>query len=109
MNPGKFDQKLLFQTSDGIDDDGFPTDSPSTFTIAWAELKTLRGKTFYSAAQSNMAHNRMFTIRYQKRLMDGFRPHNLIVVWRGIQHDIVSIENDDGQNATMTVVVKAVS
>lgn len=109
MNPGALDQKLVFQLPAGaVDEDGFPIDSPSTYTTAWGALKTLKGKAFYAAAQVNMQHNRVFTIRYQRKLMDGVRPKNLTVLWKGINHDIVSIENDDGQNVSMTVILKVV-
>ena len=91
-----------------MDDDGYPIVNPSEYTKAWAKLKTLKGKTFYAAASTNMEHNREFTIRYQRILEDGIRPNGLVVVWKGIEHDITSIENDDGLNVSMTVVVKAV-
>ena len=110
MNPGDLDQKLVFQSpSGGTDDDGFPISEPSTYTTAWGSLKTLNGKSFYAAAQVNMQNNRVFTIRYQKSLMENVRPNNLQVLWRGISHDIESIENDDGKNDSMTVILKAVS
>lgn len=110
MNPGNLDQKIVFQApAGGVDDDGFTIDNPSTYTTAWGALKTLKGSSFFSAARDNLEHNRVFTIRYQRRLMDDVRPKGLKVLWRGISHDIESIENDDGQNVTMTVILKAVS
>lgn len=110
INPGELKQRLTFQQPDGSqDDDGFPIKGPTTYTKAWAKLKTLKGRTFYAAAQTGMEHNREFTIRYQKVLADETRPKGLIVVWKGIEHEITSIENDDGLNTSMTVVVKAVS
>ncbi|MEK4871577.1 phage head closure protein [Niallia sp. FSL W8-1348] len=103
-------QKLIFQIpSGGTDEDGFPIDEPSTYTTAWGSLKTLKGSSFFSAARDNLQHNRVFTIRYQRRLMDDVRPSNLQVLWRGISHQIESIENDDGLNISMTVILKAVS
>lgn len=109
INPGDFDQRLIFQTQDGVDEDGYPVSGPVVYTKAWGSLKTLKGKTFYAAAQNNMQHNREFTIRYQRKLEDSQRPKGLQVRWKGIVHDIESIENDDGQNVTMTVMCKAVS
>jgi len=110
VNPGELKQRLIFQQPPGgTDSDGFPINEPTEYTRAWASLKTLKGSTFYAAAQTNMEHNRDFTIRYQRKLEDDVRPKGLIVVWKNIKHEIVSIENDDGLNVTMTVVCKAVS
>jgi SPP1 family predicted phage head-tail adaptor len=110
MNPGELRQRLIFQKpSSSVDEDGFATDAPIEYAKAWAALKTLKGKNFYAAAQNNMEHNRQFIIRYQPKLDDAVRPDELKVMWKGIEHDIVSIENDNGMNQTMTVIVKAVS
>lgn len=110
MNPGELRQRLIFQRpSTSVDTDGFVTGAPTEYTRAWAALKTLKGKNFYAAAQNNMEHNRQFIIRYQLKLDEGVRPDGLVVMWKGIEHDIVSIENDNGLNQTMTIIVKAVS
>lgn len=110
MNPGDLKQRLIFEQPDGsVDDDGFPIDGPTVYGKARAKLKTLRGRTFYAAASTNMEHNRVFTIRYQTKLMDGIRPKGILLDWKGIKHDITSIENDDGLNVSMTVVAVAVS
>lgn len=109
INPGDLNQRLIFLQSGGKDEDGFPTNKPTEYTSAWASLKTLKGKLFYEAASNNMQHNREFTIRYQRKLADDVRPKGLTVKWKKIEHEIVSIENDDGLNVSMTVVVKAVS
>lgn len=110
MNPGALDQKLIFEIPRGDkDDDGFPILEPSTYTTAWGSLKTLKGSSFFSSGRDNLQNNRVFTIRYQRRLMGDVRPNGLKVMWRNISHDIESIENDDGKNFTMTVILKAVS
>lgn len=110
MNPGELKQKLIFQVpAGGQDEDGFPIEQPTTYLTARAKLKTLRGRNFYTAAQTNMEHNREFLIRYRKELLDEVRPPKLQVLWRGKKHDIESIEDDDGLRTTMTVIVKAVS
>lgn len=108
MNPGDLDQRLFFTQPLEKGENGFPVPGSETYAKAWGALKTLRGRTFYSAAQTNREHNREFTIRYQKRLMDGVRPKHVKVKWRGVEHEIESIENDDGQNVSMTVHCKAV-
>ncbi|MET3507037.1 phage head closure protein [Halalkalibacter oceani] len=110
MNPGDLRQRLIFQIPSGAKDaDGFPIREPQEYTKAWAELKTLKGRTFYTAAQNNMQHNREFTIRYQSKLADGARPKNLQVIWQGVAHTIESIEDDDGLKKSMTVIAKAVN
>lgn len=109
MNPGELKQILIFQQPPGgTDSDGFPITQPIFYLKTWAKLKTLRGNTLYVAAQTQNEHNREFIIRYQKKLKEGVRPPKLQVVWNGVTHDIVSIENDDGHNKTMTVICKAV-
>ena len=110
MNSGDFNQRLIFQIpADGTDEDGFPILEPIPYAKAWGSLKTLKGRSRYIAAQSQMEHNREFTIRYQSKLDDLERPHNLELKWKGKLHEIESIENDDGLNVTMTVVCKAVT
>ncbi|WP_242694725.1 phage head closure protein [Pseudogracilibacillus auburnensis] len=108
INPGDFDQRLLFTQPLEKNENGFPVPGTDIYSKAWGALKTLKGKTFYEAAQTNREHNREFTVRYQKILMDGIRPKHVKIKWRDIEHKIESIENDDGQNITMTVFCKAV-
>lgn len=108
MNPGDLRQRLIFTQPLQKNENGFPIPGSETYTKAWGSLKTLKGKTFYEAAQTNREHNRTFTIRFQKKLVDGVRPKHVQIDWKGIIHDIESIENDDGLNATMTVHCKAV-
>lgn len=109
MNAGYFRQRLTFIVNNRVDEYGYPTDEPTEYTKAWGKLKTLKGRTRFLAAQSQMEHNREFTIRYQKKLEDANRPTNLKAKWKGQLHDIESIESDDGLNVTMTVILKAVT
>jgi len=109
VNAGDLKQILTFQTpAGGTDADGFPINEPVFYCKLHAKLKTLKGKTFYAAAQNNMEHSREFTIRYQKKLDDANRPENLELVWKNTTHTIESIENDDGLNVSMTVFATAV-
>ncbi len=110
MNPGQFRQRLEFKyVSEGTDEFGFPIEEEILYSKAWAKLKTLRGNTFFAAATVNMEHNREFVIRFQQKLTDEERPHNLKLYWKGKEHEIESIENDDGLNKTMTVIARAVT
>ena len=110
VNSGDMDQRLFFKIPvGGKDDDGFPINKPVEYTKAWGSLKTLKGNTFYAAAQSNREHNREFTIRYQRKLLDSERPHNLVAFWREQEHEIESIEDDNGLRKTMTARLKAIT
>lgn len=109
MNSGEYRQRLIFKNPDeGTDEDGFPVSESRLYTKAWAKLKTLRGKAFYAAAQPQKENTREFTIRYQSKLLDTQRPKGLLVFWRGKEHTIESIEDDDGLRKTMTVIVRVV-
>lgn len=109
MNSGYLNQPIIFQyIPEGTDEEGYPYTEPVTYLKTWASLKTLRGRSRYIAAQTQMENNRDFTIRYNKKLDDNVRPKNLQLLWKGSLHEIESIENDDGQNITMTVICKAV-
>lgn len=110
MNSGDMDQRLIFKIpKSGTDEEGFPIINPVEYTKAWGSLKTLKGRTFYTAAQTNREHNRDFLIRYQRKLLDSERPHNLVAFWRGQEHSIESIEDDNGLRKTMTVRLKAIT
>ncbi|WP_018934604.1 phage head closure protein [Gracilibacillus lacisalsi] len=109
MNAGDQRHRLIFKQNDAVDEEGYPIPGGVEYTRAWASLKTLKGNTRFLAAQSQMEHNREFTIRYQKKLLDSERPKSLIVYWRKKKHEIESIEDDDGLRQSMTVVLKAVT
>lgn len=109
MNAGDLRQRLIFKQKNGRDESGYPINDPVVYTKAWASLTTLKGRNRFIAAQSQMEHNREFTIRYQSKLADNERPDGLFVVWRNVDHEIESIEDDDGLKQTMTVVLKAVT
>jgi len=110
MNAGDLKQRLTFQIPAGEkDEDGYPIIDPELYTKAWAELKTQKGNTRFIAAQTEMQHQREFTIRYRNKLDDAERPKKLELVWKGKRHKIESIENDDGLNETMTIYCEAVT
>ncbi|MGN8647888.1 phage head closure protein [Gracilibacillus sp. HCP3S3_G5_1] len=109
MNAGEQRHRLIFKEMDAVDDDGYPIPDGKIYTKAWGSLKTLKGTTRFLAAQSQMEHNREFTIRYQKKLLDEVRPKKLIVYWRNQKHEIESIEDVDGLRKEMLVVLKAVT
>jgi len=110
MNAGELNQRLTFiqpPEQNGAYPD--PDAEPITYTKAWGSLNTLKGSTRFIAAQTQMEHNRDFTIRYQSKLTDEERPKALTVMWRDKEHDIESIEDVDGLKTEMLVVLKAVS
>lgn len=109
LNAGDLRQTLFFRyEGDGTDDEGFPATVDVDYISSRAKLRTLKGRTFFEAAQHNMENSREFTIRYRKELDETVRPQNLFTVWNDKKHTIHSIENDDGLNATMTVFLKLV-
>lgn len=109
LNAGDLRHRLYFRyDSQGVDDDGFPMPIVTDYISAKAKLKTLKGRNFYMSAQENKENIREFTIRYRRELDDGRKPHGLFVVWKDKRHEIEFIENDNGLNATMTVLLKVV-
>ena len=108
MNAGELNQRLMFQTPKPKEG-AYPVPGHDVYTKAWGKLKTLKGSTRFLAAQSQMEHNREFTIRYQSKLLDEVRPKELTVLWRNKEHEIESIEDIDGLRKEMLVVLKAVS
>lgn len=109
MNPGAMNQRLIFKQPAEADDEGFGGGDPTVYTKAWGKLTTFKGRTRLLAAQAQMENTREFKIRYQKKLEEGTRPPGLTVQWKGINHEIDSLENEDGLNKYMIVVVKGVS
>ncbi|SFL38909.1 phage head-tail adaptor, putative, SPP1 family [Gracilibacillus orientalis] len=109
INPGDLKQRLIFKQNNAVDDDGYPIPGGLVYAKAWGSLKTLKGNTKFIAAQSQMEHNREFTIRYQKKLLETERPKGLIVLWRKKEHEIESIEDEDGLKIEMLVILKAVT
>ncbi|MEC0282430.1 phage head closure protein [Terribacillus saccharophilus] len=111
MNPGRLDQRIAFtETGYEEDDDGFGVEKEVEFTKAWAELKTLRDRSFYAAAQTNNEDNLQFLIRYRKDIArrdeQGTR---MGLRWRNRDYEIVSLTDDDGKKKIITIVVKAVN
>lgn len=110
LNAGDLRQTLYFRyEEDGADEDGFPSTVIVDYISSRAKLRTLKGRTFFEAAQHNLENSREFTIRYRPQLNEDVRPNNLFCVWNDEKHTIHSIENDDGLNATMTVFLKLVT
>lgn len=105
MKPGLLKQRITLLNPPGLDENDNPKTEWTEHVTVWAELKTLKGRAFYYAAQTNMENVREFKIRYRKDLHDHMR-----IRWNGQIHELVApIENDDGLNKTMTLFVKAVS
>src|SRR5690625_1902097 len=105
MNPAKLDQRITFlNPPGGVSDSGFISDEWTEHKTIWAALKTLKGRSFYAAANTNLENNRMFEIRYREDINDRMR-----IRWRGVDHDIISLEDDNGQKRTMTIYCKAVN
>ncbi|MDY7222085.1 phage head closure protein [Halalkalibacterium halodurans] len=106
MDTRKARQRITFLLPpEGTDDDGFPRKKWTPYVTVWAELQTLKGKSFYEAASTNLENYRHFRIRYRNDLNDRMR-----VSWNDIDHELAApIENTDGMNRYMDVRVKAVT
>lgn len=99
------DQRITFlNPPGGQDEDGYPINEWMDHITVWASLKTLKGRSFYAAAGTNLQNNRMFEIRYRKNVDDSMR-----VKWRGVDHSIISLEDDDGQKKSMIIYCKVVN
>jgi SPP1 family predicted phage head-tail adaptor len=111
LNPGRYDQRVSFTETGYVEDgDGFSEEKEVEFAKAWAELKTLRDRSFYAAAQANSENNLQFGIRYRKDIAKrDEQGKRMGLRWRGKDHEIISLVDDDGQRKTMTVVVKALN
>ncbi|WP_054637180.1 phage head closure protein [Thalassobacillus sp. C254] len=107
MNTARARQRITFLNPPGenIDIDGFPSKEWTPHVTVWAELRTLKGRSFYEAAQNQLENSRHFIIRYRKDLNDRMR-----VRWNGKDHELAApIENVDGLNREMDIRVKAVT
>lgn len=70
---------------------------------AWAAVKTLKGSEFHAAALAGNIGKVRFIIRYNKNVQQTYK-----IKYKGKSYDIESIENDDGQNRTITLFAKTV-
>lgn len=107
MNPAKLRHRITFvkPPPDGATDaDGFPITDWTPVVSVWASLVTPKGRTFYQAAAVQMERNREFTCRYRDDVDDRMR-----VRFKNVDYEIVSLNNDDGLNKTLTVICQEVS
>lgn len=101
----KMDQRITFlNPPGGVNENGYPIKVWTEHITVWASLKTLKGRSFYAAAGTNLENNRMFEIRYRANVDDKMR-----IKWRGVEHEIISLEDDDGQRKKIIVYCKAVN
>lgn len=87
MQPGRYNQRVTFEyksvTRAGT---GEEVTSWVVLDTVWAEVKQLRGKEFYSAAQMQDAMDHQIRIRYRTDITRDMR-----AVWRGQALDIVGV------------------
>lgn len=95
-----FRHRIKFITYERVG--GLPGDGVEVLKAeAWADIRTLKGHEFNSAALAGNVGKSRFIIRYQPDI----KPH-YIIKYKNMEYDIESIENDDEQNRTMTIFVK---
>lgn len=83
----------------GTDAGGFPTPGGGEFTKAWADIKTMKGNEFYSAKAIARVGISRFIIRYIPDIKQDMK-----VEFNGKTYNLESIENDDEQNRTITMI-----
>ncbi|MBO0586119.1 phage head closure protein [Sporosarcina sp. E16_8] len=102
MNPGRMRHRVTFLSPpEGEDSDGFPNIEWTEHVTVWASVETLKGRSFFEAAKTQMQDNKVVTIRYHPNVDDSMR-----IRFNKQDYDITSLTNDDMLNKSMTIVVK---
>ncbi|AXF57424.1 phage head closure protein [Salicibibacter kimchii] len=72
-------------------------------TKAWAAIKTMQGRDYDSAVIAGNVGKTRFIIRYK----EGIEPH-MEIKHKGLYYEIESMENDDEENRTITMIGNAI-
>lgn len=101
---GKFNHRITFQKlseEEKVNEKGYPIEGWKSFLDAWAMVKTLQGREYYQAANTQNENTLRFVIRHMKNLHPDMR-----ILYKGRTFSIESIINDDEADKTLTIVVK---
>ena len=82
-----------------LDDDGFVETKLVEITKAWADIRTMQGREFYAAATVARIGMSRFIIRYIPGITQDMK-----IEFKGKLYNLESIENDDEQNKTITMI-----
>lgn len=105
MNFSKMDKRIEFvYKGPDTDEDGYSIKNNwISFRKCWASIKGLRGKTFYTAAQTQSENNKVFNCRYFKGLTE-----NMKIKYNGNLYDITSINDLDEKHIEYEIHAKEV-
>lgn len=104
-NPANLNRRIAFLLPPGgTDSDGFPITKWTKYKTVWAEIKTLKGKTFYESASDQVQDIIQIGVRYRDDVDESMR-----IQYKNKVYRIVSMNNDDMNNQWLTVHVREVS
>ena len=104
LNVSKMRQRITFlNPPTGKDADGFKNTEWTDYRTVWAASETLKGRSFYAAAQAQMQDSKEFKCRYASDLHDEMRIRH-----KGKEFKIESLENVDDLNIEIKIVVSEV-
>lgn len=79
-----------------------PGEQEKLFSKAWADIRTVKGYEYDSAAIAGNVGKSRFIIRYMKGIKASMK-----IKYKGLTYEIESITNDNENNQTITIVAKA--
>lgn len=105
IGSGEFRNRITFQEFvSGTDDSGFPVESWQDIKSAWAMIKTLQGREYFSAAAVQAENTTRFVIRYTQGIDNKMR-----IKYGDRLFEIVAPPiNDDEKYNTLTIIAKEV-
>lgn len=80
-----------------------PGEQETLFTKAWADIKTMKGSEYNNATIAGNVGKSRFIIRYMKGIKATMK-----IKYEGLTYKIESIENDDENNRTITMITEAI-
>lgn len=80
-----------------------PGEEEVLFSKAWAAIKTNKGREHNVASIAGNVGQSRFIIRY----MPGVKA-SMIIKYKGLEYEIKSLENDDEDNRTITMICEAI-
>lgn len=102
MNPGHLNKRITIQQfSQTINENGFPVEEWVNIKSVWAMIKTVSGKEYMSAAQTQNENKTRFVIRHITDIHPDMR-----IVFKNRVFEMQAIINDDEANKTLTIVCK---
>jgi SPP1 family predicted phage head-tail adaptor len=105
FNSGAFRHKITFQSfNDSQTENGFDEQIWRDLFSCWADIKTLRTREFYAAAEKQNENSIRFIIRFRKDIKSSMR-----VMYKEKFYEIIGDPiNDDMKNKTLTIHAKEV-